>query len=73
MTVRERTQEIERQILSPRAALSENTLGRDRPEEPCPLRTDYQRDRDRIIHCRSFRRLKPVSYTHLGCHTVCRK
>lgn len=66
MTVRERTQEIERQILSPRAALSENTLGRDRPEEPCPLRTDYQRDRDRIIHCRSFRRLKHKTQVFLS-------
>ena len=33
-------------------------LGRDVPEEKCWIRTDYQRDRDRIIHCKSFRRLK---------------
>jgi len=41
--------------------MRENILqstGRARPEEPCPLRTDFQRDRDRIIHCNSFRRLK---------------
>lgn len=66
MTVREQTQEIERKVLSPRAALSENTLGRDRPEELCPLRTEYQRDRDRIIHCRSFRRLKHKTQVFLS-------
>ena len=54
---REQSQALERQTLSPRATLSENTLGRDIPEEECPLRTPYQRDRDRIIHCNAFRRL----------------
>ena len=58
MNVRERTQQIEEQILSPYASLSRNTKGRDRPEEECDLRTPYQRDRDRIIHCKAFRRLK---------------
>ena len=58
MNVRERTQQIEEQTLSPYAALSRNTKGRDRPEEECELRTPYQRDRDRIIHCKAFRRLK---------------
>ena len=58
MTVRERTEQIERGILSPFATLSENTRGRLRQEEPCPIRTAFQRDRDRIIHCKSFRRLK---------------
>lgn len=58
MTIRERTEQIEREILSPFAALSENSRGRLRQEEQCPLRTVYQRDRDRIIHCKSFRRLK---------------
>jgi dGTPase len=57
-TVRERTEEIERQILSPHAALAENTKGREREEEPDPLRTAYQRDRDRILHAKAFRRLK---------------
>ena len=55
---RERWEEIERQILSPYAALSAETRGRVRPEEKCEIRTDYQRDRDRIIHCKAFRRLK---------------
>jgi dGTPase len=57
-SVRERTEEIERQILSPHAALAENTKGREREEEPDQLRTAYQRDRDRILHAKAFRRLK---------------
>ncbi len=58
MTIREKTEALEREILSPYAALAASSRGRERPEEPCPIRTDYQRDRDRIIHgCKSFRRL----------------
>ncbi|EJX08815.1 Deoxyguanosinetriphosphate triphosphohydrolase-like protein [gut metagenome] len=66
LTVRERTQQIERTILLPGAALSENTRGRERPEEECPLRTCYQRDRDRIIHGKSFRRLKQKTQVFLS-------
>ncbi len=51
------TQERERSTLSPYAFLSENTKGRLHKIEPCPYRTDFQRDRDRITHCKSFRRL----------------
>ena len=58
MTVRERIEQRERETLSPYAALSAKTRGRERPIDPCPVRTDYQRDRDRIIHCKAFRRLK---------------
>ena len=58
MTVRERTQEIERDTLAPYASFSQFTRGRQEPEEECALRTCYQRDRDRIIHCKAFRRLK---------------
>ena len=58
MTLRETWEMEEAQRLSPQAFLSRNTRGRERPMEPCPLRTDFQRDRDRIIHCKSFRRLK---------------
>ena len=57
-TARERTEEIERQVLSERATLSSESKGRDREEEPDPLRTAFQRDRDRIIHAKAFRRLK---------------
>ena len=56
-TVREQTQELERLTLAPCAAHSADTAGRDLPEEEGPIRTPYQRDRDRIIHCNAFRRL----------------
>lgn len=57
MTIRERTQEAERKTLSPHAMLSANSCGRSLPEEDCPIRTPYQRDRDRIVHCNAYRRL----------------
>lgn len=56
--VRERTQRLEKEILSPYAQLASNTLGRKTTEEECTIRTCYQRDKDRIIHSKSFRRLK---------------
>jgi len=58
MTVREISCEIERNTLSPYAALSEKSKGRREYIEPCPIRTEFQRDRDKIIHSKSFRRLK---------------
>lgn len=57
---------VERQILSPRAAFSADSRGRERPEEPCPYRTCYQRDRDRVLHCKSFRRLKHKTQVFLA-------
>ncbi|NLY08660.1 MAG: deoxyguanosinetriphosphate triphosphohydrolase [Tissierellia bacterium] len=51
-------QEMQEEQLSQWAARSVNSMGRDKYEEPCPIRTCYQRDRDRIIHSKSFRRLK---------------
>lgn len=66
MTVRERTEELEEKILAPYASLSKNSRGREKPEEPCTLRTSYQRDRDRIIHCKSFRRLKHKTQVFLS-------
>ncbi|MHB0913071.1 MAG: deoxyguanosinetriphosphate triphosphohydrolase [Armatimonadota bacterium] len=57
MSVRADEEELERTRLSPYATLSAKAV-RQRPEEPCPIRTEFQRDRDRIIHCKSFRRLK---------------
>jgi dGTPase len=50
--------EHEERWLSPLAVRSYETRGRERPEEPCPLRTPFQRDRDRILHSKPFRRLK---------------
>ncbi|HXF57726.1 MAG TPA: deoxyguanosinetriphosphate triphosphohydrolase [Actinomycetota bacterium] len=58
MNVRERTEEIERQTLSERATRSAESKGREREEEPDELRTVFQRDRDRIVHSKAFRRLK---------------
>lgn len=66
MTVMERIQETEAKNLAPFAALSSRTRGRDRPEEESELRTPYQRDRDRIIHCKSFRRLKHKTQVFLS-------
>ncbi len=57
MTIRERNEEFEEMILSPYASKSKNSRGRIKEEEPCDIRTCYQRDRDRIIHSKSFRRL----------------
>jgi dGTPase len=66
MLVRERIEEIEDAVLSPRASHVARSKGRDRPEEPCSIRTDYQRDRDRIIHSKSFRRLKHKTHVFLA-------
>lgn len=66
MTVREITENNEQLVLSPFATLSINTKGREKYEEKCELRTDFQRDRDRIIHCKSFRRLKHKTQVFLS-------
>ncbi len=58
MQIRLRTEEFEKQQLSQYAALSSASRGRETWEEPCPVRTVFQRDRDRIIHSKGFRRLK---------------
>ena len=57
MNIREQQEDYERQFLSPYAAHSVDSKGRDRQEEACDMRTVYQRDRDRILHSKSFRRL----------------
>lgn len=66
MNVREKTLEIEEKTLSPYGMLCKNTKGRVRPEEECPVRTAYQRDRDRIIHCNAFLRLKHKTQVFLS-------
>ncbi|MDI6632428.1 MAG: deoxyguanosinetriphosphate triphosphohydrolase, partial [Thermoanaerobacteraceae bacterium] len=58
MQFREYTEEMEDRLLSPFACRSRQTRGRREPETPCSVRTAFQRDRDRIIHSKSFRRLK---------------
>ena len=58
MTIREQFEQEELTRLSPRAAKAVMSKGREHASEPCPMRTAFQRDRDRIIHCKAFRRLK---------------
>ena len=57
-TIREQLEQREREILSPAAAKSADSRGRLRPETEDGIRPAFQRDRDRIIHCKAFRRLK---------------
>jgi dGTPase len=58
MTIREQLEQRERDILAPQAAKSGDSKGRLRPETEDPIRPAFQRDRDRVIHCKAFRRLK---------------
>ena len=58
MSIREDIERMECENLSPYAALSIHSRGRDYPEEQCDIRPVFQRDRDRILHCKAFRRLK---------------
>ena len=66
MDCKEYQDKWEREYLSPYAALSSESRGRVREEDPCPIRTDYQRDRDRILHCNAFRRLKHKTQVFLA-------
>jgi dGTPase len=66
MTIRRQLEDVEKTILSPRAALSSRSRGRVRRERECDLRPVFQHDRDRIIHCKSFRRLKHKTQVFLS-------
>ncbi len=58
MTIREQIEKMEQEALSPYACHSTDSKGRDIPEAQCDIRPVFQRDRDRILHSKSFRRLK---------------
>ncbi|OAG28285.1 deoxyguanosinetriphosphate triphosphohydrolase [Thermodesulfatator autotrophicus] len=66
MNLRKELEQIEEKVLSPLAAKSAKTRGRQRPEKECPVRTAFQRDRDRIVHAKAFRRLKHKTQVFLS-------
>ena len=66
LLIRERLERLEHEILSPLAAKSDLSRGRQRPEKPCQVRPAFQHDRDRIIHSKAFRRLKHKTQVFLA-------
>ena len=66
MNIREQQESREHEYMSPYASFSDESRGRDKPEPQCDMRTIYQRDRDRILHSKSFRRLKHKTQVFLA-------
>ena len=66
MNIREAREAWEQSYLSPYASKSSETMGRDRQEDKCDIRPEYQRDRDRILHSKAFRRMKHKTQVFLA-------
>ncbi len=66
MNIREEREAWERAYLSPYASRSSETRGRDREEQKCDIRPEYQRDRDGIFHSKAFRRMKHKTQVFLA-------
>ncbi len=66
MIPREYSEKLEEKNLCEYAFLVKNTKGRQEPAEKCDIRTEFQRDRDKVIHCNSFRRLKHKTQVFLS-------
>ena len=66
MNIREQMEKRELELLNPYASHSIYSKGRERKEQECDIRTVYQRDRDRIVHCKAFRRMKDKTQVFLS-------